>query len=96
MSREVRLLDHFPNLHISVTGVVCEPQYCGAVTTEFLKQMVATRSSWASLYVVPENMYGALLSKQSRIPFSHSLMIPWMAEKVLGIARDGSRKAYDI
>ncbi len=58
--------------------------------------MVATRSSWTRLYVVPENMYGALLSKQSRIPFSHSLMIPWMAEKVLGIARDGSRKAYDI
>lgn len=56
-------------------------------------------------------MYGALLSKQSGVPFSHSLMIPWMAEfvvgtidegkaaeKVLGVARDGSSmsKVYYI
>ncbi len=43
--------------------------------------------------------------QQSKDPFLHSLMIPWMAEfvvpgqeaeKVLGVARDGSRKAYGI
>lgn len=40
-------------------------------------------------YMVPANVYGALEPNQSRLPFSHLLMIPWMAEFMVGIMGEG-------
>ncbi|KAK0438372.1 hypothetical protein EV421DRAFT_2010654 [Armillaria borealis] len=90
----LRLLEYFPNLHISVTGVVC---YASKLNTaELLKQMSATDNN-------------ALEPKQSRLPFSHSLMIPWTAEfvadvmgdgwdteRVLDVAREGAKRVYGV
>ncbi len=39
--------------------------------------------------MVPANVYSVLEPKQSRLPFSHSLMIPWTAEFVAGVLGDG-------
>ncbi|KAG7440226.1 uncharacterized protein BT62DRAFT_1012875 [Guyanagaster necrorhizus] len=105
----LRLLDHFPNLHIGMTGVVCYAS--NSNTAELLKQMAATDNKRILLetgapFMVPANVYGALEPKQSRLPFSHSLMIPWTAEfaadvmgegwgwdkeRVLNVSREGAR-----
>ncbi len=37
----------------------------------------------------PANVYAALEPKQSRLPFSHSLMIPWRAEFMAGVMGEG-------
>ncbi|PBK93077.1 hypothetical protein ARMGADRAFT_1046115 [Armillaria gallica] len=71
------LLDYFSNLHIGVTGVVCYATNLN--TAELLKQMSANDN----------NVYDALEPKQSRLPFLHLLIIPWMAEFVAGIMGDG-------
>ncbi|KAK0199546.1 hypothetical protein DFS33DRAFT_1388510 [Desarmillaria ectypa] len=108
----LRLLESFPNLHIGVTGVVC---YASNINTaELLKQMTATDNKRFLLetdapYMVPANVYDALEPRQSRLPFSHSLMIPWTAEfaagimgngwdtvRVLDIAREGARNVYGV
>ncbi|PBK59227.1 Metallo-dependent hydrolase [Armillaria solidipes] len=88
----LRLLEYFLNLHIGVTGVVCYASNLN--TAELLKQMSATNNKRILLetdvpYMVPANVYGALEPKQSRLPFSHLLMIPWIAEFVVGVMGDG-------
>lgn len=60
-------------------------------------------------YMVPANVYDALEPKQSRLLFSHSLMIPWTAEfvagimgegwdteRVLDVAREGAKRVYGV
>ncbi|SJL11823.1 uncharacterized protein ARMOST_15234 [Armillaria ostoyae] len=108
----LRLLEYFPNLHIGVTGVVCYATNLN--TAELLKQMSANDNKRILLetdapYMVPANVYGALEPKQSRLPFSHSLMIPWTAEfvagvmgegwgteRVLDVAREGAKRVYGM
>ncbi|KAK0462579.1 Metallo-dependent hydrolase [Desarmillaria tabescens] len=108
----LRLLEYFPNLHIGVTGVVCYASNLN--TSDLLKQMAASGNKRILLetdapYMVPANVYGALEPKQSRLPFSHSLMIPWTAEfvaevmgegwdaeRVLNVAREGARRVYGV
>ncbi|PBK82694.1 Metallo-dependent hydrolase [Armillaria gallica] len=108
----LRLLEYFPNLHIGVTGVVCYATNLN--TAELFKQMSATDNTRILLetdapYMVPANVYDALEPKQSRLPFSHSLMIPWMAEfiagvmgagwgteRVLDVAREGAKRVYSV
>ncbi len=63
-------------------------------TAELLKQMSANDNERILLetdapYMVPANVYDTLEPKQSRLPFSHSLIIPWTAEFVAGVMGDG-------
>ncbi|KAK0239609.1 hypothetical protein EDD85DRAFT_920113 [Armillaria nabsnona] len=96
----LRLLDYFPNLHIGVTGVVYYAMNLN--TAELLKQMLASDNKRILLEtdapcMVPANVYDALEPKQSRLPFSHSLIIPWTAEfRALDVGREGAKKVYGV
>ncbi|KAG7440080.1 uncharacterized protein BT62DRAFT_1081164 [Guyanagaster necrorhizus] len=73
----LRLLDHFPNLHIGVTDVVCyasnlnAPQAGGSH-----RQQANPAGDRRAVYGLSERV-GVLEPKQSRLSFSHSPMIPW-------------------
>ncbi|KAK0217814.1 Metallo-dependent hydrolase [Armillaria fumosa] len=114
----LRLLSHFPNLHIGITGVVTFSTNLN--TADLLRQMVRSRDTFRIVletdapYMVPSNVYPALLAdpaftKQTRLPLSHSLMIPftaryvasvlggaWDAKGVLTAGREGARRVYGV
>ncbi|KAF8835224.1 Metallo-dependent hydrolase [Paxillus ammoniavirescens] len=88
-----RLLDHFPNLHIGITGVI---SYSTNVNTSALvRQMVASPGGPRILletdapYMIPANLYASLPEVKGRLPLCHTAMIPWVADFTAGAVGDG-------
>ncbi|PFH45612.1 hypothetical protein AMATHDRAFT_8907 [Amanita thiersii Skay4041] len=85
-----RLLDHFPNLYIGITGVISYSTNTDTATV--VKQMVSSSSSLRILletdapYMVPANLYDSLPPLRSKLPLCHTAMIPWTAEFVADVA----------
>jgi len=88
-----RLLDHFPNLYIGVTGVITFSS--NENTSNLVRQMFAQSPAPRIIletdapYMVPANIYGSLPTIKGRLPLSHTAMIPWTAEFVATIAGEG-------
>ena len=87
-----RLLDHFSNLYIGITGVVT---YSTNLNTSSLLRLMSISSSSSRLrilletdapYMVPSNIYPALTAVDApfkgQLPLCHTAMIPWTAEFV--------------
>ncbi|KIJ19643.1 hypothetical protein PAXINDRAFT_166738 [Paxillus involutus ATCC 200175] len=88
-----RLLDHFPNLHIGITGVI---SYSTNVNTSALvRKMVASPGGPRILletdapYMIPANLYASLPEVRGRLPLCHTAMIPWVADFTAGVVGDG-------
>ncbi|KAF5368274.1 hypothetical protein D9615_010374 [Tricholomella constricta] len=94
-----RLLDHFPNLYIGITGVITYTT--NQDTSTVIRDMVARSSSpdaplrilleTDAPYMVPANLYthDALKDMKGKLPVCHSAMVPWTAQFVAGVAGDG-------
>jgi len=88
-----RLLDHFPNLYIGITGVITFSS--NENTSELVRRMFAESPSPRIIletdapYMVPANIYASLPTIRGRLPLCHTAMIPWTAEAVATIAGEG-------
>ncbi|TFL03775.1 Metallo-dependent hydrolase [Pterulicium gracile] len=96
-----RLLEHFPNLYIGVTGVITYSTNLNTSAT--LKNMIPSPPSPDSPspnprilletdgpYMVPANLYASPHMKDvSRLPLCHTGMIPWTAEFAAGVFGEG-------
>ncbi|EIM84685.1 uncharacterized protein STEHIDRAFT_60549 [Stereum hirsutum FP-91666 SS1] len=85
-----RLLDHFPNLYVGITGVIT---YSTNLNTAALVRQLTSQDPNPRLiletdapYMIPSNLYGSLKGVKGRLPLSHTAMIPWTAEFVAGVA----------
>ncbi|KZV70930.1 hydrolase [Peniophora sp. CONT] len=81
-----RLLDHFPNLFIGITGVIT---YSSNLNTVALVRQLAQKTEPPRIiletdapYMVPSNLYDALPGLKGRLPLCHTAMIPWTAQFV--------------
>ncbi|KAH9840197.1 uncharacterized protein C8Q71DRAFT_746277 [Rhodofomes roseus] len=89
-----RMLDHFPNLYIGITGVITYSSNLN--TANVIRHLAASSSSRLRIlletdapFMVPSNLYDtALKGVKGRLPLSHSAMIPWTAEFVAGVANE--------
>ncbi|KAI9566635.1 hypothetical protein HD554DRAFT_2115274 [Boletus coccyginus] len=92
-----RLLAHFPNLFIGITGVV---SYSTNPNTATLVRQMATASPGAgpgprilletdAPFMVPSNIYASLPELKGRLPLCHTAMIPWVAEFTAGVVGAG-------
>ncbi|TFY57202.1 hypothetical protein EVJ58_g7168 [Rhodofomes roseus] len=89
-----RMLDHFPNLYIGITGVITYSSNMN--TANVIRHLTASPSSRLRIlletdapFMVPSNLYDtALKGVKGRLPLSHSAMIPWTAEYVAGVANE--------
>ncbi|TFY83925.1 hypothetical protein EWM64_g99 [Hericium alpestre] len=88
-----RLLDHFPNLYIGITGVIT---YSTNLNTPALVRELAAQPNAPRIvletdapYMIPSNLYASLTSFKGRLPLCHTGMIPWTAEFVAGAAGEG-------
>ncbi|KAI0295606.1 hypothetical protein B0F90DRAFT_1820437 [Multifurca ochricompacta] len=85
-----RLLNHFPNLYIGITGVITFSSNDN--TSNITHQMFAQSSSPRIIletdapYMIPANIYASLPAIKGRLPLCHTAMIPWTAEFVAGVA----------
>jgi len=89
-----RMLDHFPNLFIGITGVITYSTNLNTSAT--IRQMLTSPSSPNALriiletdapYMVPSNLNDSVPAmKNKRVPLSHSAMIPWTADFVAQVA----------
>ncbi|CAL1707858.1 unnamed protein product [Somion occarium] len=91
-----RMLTHFPNLYIGVTGVITYATNLN--TSGVVRQMVPPASSSIALdgqlrilletdapFMTPSNLSPSLINpalKNKRFPLCHTAMIPWTAEFV--------------
>ncbi|EAU83670.1 hydrolase [Coprinopsis cinerea okayama7 len=93
-----RLLDHFPNLYIGITGVISYST--NANTSQVIRNMISAQTETSNKlrilletdapYMVPANLYeSAPALKGKRLPLCHTAMIPWVAEFVAGVAGEG-------
>ncbi|EDR07064.1 uncharacterized protein LACBIDRAFT_299432 [Laccaria bicolor S238N-H82] len=92
-----RLLAHFPNLYIGITGVITYSsntntsavisQMSSASPSEPLRILLETDAP----FMTPGNLYASLPAslKGKKLPLSHTAMIPWTAEFVAGVAGEG-------
>ncbi|KAF8151344.1 hypothetical protein B0H34DRAFT_801104 [Crassisporium funariophilum] len=88
-----RLLDHFPNLYIGITGVIT---YATNVDTSTVIREMSTAEPDKPLrivletdapYMVPANLYDSLPEiKGKQLPICHTAMVPWTAAFISGIA----------
>jgi TatD DNase family protein len=90
-----RLLDHFPNLYIGITGVITyttNPNTAAVVRA--LASSPSSTSAHAGLrilletdapYMIPSTLY-ADLPGPGKLPLSHAGMIPWTAACVAEVA----------
>ncbi|THH29443.1 hypothetical protein EUX98_g4738 [Antrodiella citrinella] len=99
-----RMLDHFPNLHIGITGVIT---YTTNLTTSaVIRQMTFSSSASPTHpsprilletdapFMTPSNLYNTLPAlKNRRLPLSLTSMIPWTAEFVARVANEGRSAA---
>ncbi|KZW03309.1 Metallo-dependent hydrolase [Exidia glandulosa HHB12029] len=96
-----RLLDHFPNLYIGITGVVTYTSNLN--TSEILRRLAKSATSSETgkplrilletdaPYMTPSNIYPSLPelgAKNPRLPLCHPGMIPWTAEFVSNVVKD--------
>lgn len=88
-----RLLDHFPNLHIGVTGVI---SYSTNLNTSATVRHMASRPEGPRFlletdapYMVPANIYDSLSDVKGRLPLCHTAMIPWVADFAAASGVDG-------
>ncbi|KIJ43146.1 hypothetical protein M422DRAFT_253649 [Sphaerobolus stellatus SS14] len=90
----LRLLEHFPNLYFGITGVIT---YSTNLNTSALVKHLASPTSAFPMrilletdapYMVPSNVYRDLdgLKQGSKLPISHTGMIPWTADWVAKVA----------
>jgi len=106
-----RLLDHFPNLFIGITGVITYSTNLN--TSAVIRSFVSSPSPGPmrivletdAPYMVPGNIYKSLaeLRNGSRLPLCHTAMIPWTAEFVANEANsatgndsDDTSSKYDV
>ncbi|KAG8758741.1 hypothetical protein FRC14_007456 [Serendipita sp. 396] len=107
-----RLLSHFPNLCIGITGVITYSTNLN--TSEVIRRMMATGGGTAltdgsplrilletdAPYMVPSNIYESLAltsgGKNPRLAFSHSGMIAWTAGFVADIANGASSSSTSL
>ncbi|KAJ8089485.1 hypothetical protein PM082_014737 [Marasmius tenuissimus] len=95
-----RLLSHFPNLYISITGVITFTTNLN--TAQVIRHMNPQPSTPSDLrilletdtpYMVPANIYASLTSLSgNRLPLSHSAMIPWTADFVSRVLKEKERE----
>jgi len=87
-----RMLDHYPNLYIGVTGVIT---YSSNVNTSNVIRSMASKPDPLRIvletdapYMVPANIYDTLrpAGLKGKLPLSHTAMIPWTADFVAGVA----------
>ncbi|EJC99451.1 Metallo-dependent hydrolase [Fomitiporia mediterranea MF3/22] len=95
-----RLLDHYPNLHIGITGVITYSTNTN--TSDVIRNLVRSNDDSTSSgplrilletdapYMVPNNIYKAFpeLKSGTRFPICHTAMIPWTADFVAGVASE--------
>ncbi|KAK2460491.1 hypothetical protein APHAL10511_007497 [Amanita phalloides] len=93
-----RLLDHFPNLYIGITGVISYStnKDTSIVVRQLAEAIAASTDGHSNLrilletdapYMVPATIYDSLPPlKGARLPLCHSAMIPWTAEFVASVA----------
>ncbi|KAI0718972.1 hypothetical protein C8T65DRAFT_637607 [Cerioporus squamosus] len=92
-----RMLEHFPNLYIGITGVITYATNLN--TSEVIRRMAALSDSDPDAplriiletdapFMTPSNIYGALKDCKGRLPLSHSAMIPWTAEWTANVANE--------
>ncbi|OJA11828.1 hypothetical protein AZE42_11403 [Rhizopogon vesiculosus] len=88
-----RLLQHFRNLYIGITGVITYSTNLN--TSDLVKQMVASDIGLRILletdapFMVPSNLYNSIPEiRGSRLPLCHTAMIPWVAEYTAGKVGD--------
>lgn len=86
-----RLLDHFENLYIGITGVITFSS--NENTSNIVRRMFAESPAAPRIvletdapYMVPANIYGSLSTMKGRLPLCHTAMIPWTAEFVAEVA----------
>ncbi|KAG6824322.1 hypothetical protein H0H93_002202, partial [Arthromyces matolae] len=86
-----RLLDHFPNLRIGITGVITFAT--NANTSAVIQNMVSQSSGPLRIlletdapYMVPANLYESLEGMKGKLPLCHTAMVPWTAEFVAKVA----------
>ncbi|EJF65163.1 hypothetical protein DICSQDRAFT_132695 [Dichomitus squalens LYAD-421 SS1] len=92
-----RMLEHFPNLYIGITGVITYSTNVN--TSEVIRRMAASSGAETPLrilletdapFMTPSNIYDSLKGLKGRLPHSHSAMIPWTAEFVAGVADEAA------
>ncbi|KAF9067219.1 hydrolase [Rhodocollybia butyracea] len=99
-----RLLDHFPNLCIGITGVVTFASNYD--TSTLIRRMAAPSASPSASplrilletdapYMVPSNIYPSMYSmpngnelRGKRLPLSHTAMIPWTSDFVAKLVNE--------
>ncbi|GLB38852.1 putative tatD related DNase [Lyophyllum shimeji] len=99
-----RLLAHFPNLYIGITGVITYTT--NPNTSGVIRNLVSSPSSRGPTsepqsqphlrilletdapYMVPANLYDSLLEMKGKLPLCHSAMVPWTAAFVARVARE--------
>ncbi|EGO23256.1 hypothetical protein SERLADRAFT_349889 [Serpula lacrymans var. lacrymans S7.9] len=85
-----RLLEHFPNLHIGVTGVITYSTNLN--TSALVRQMSGQPNTLRILletdapFMIPSNLYPSLSAVKGRLPLCHTAMIPWVAEYAANVA----------
>ncbi|KAF8575864.1 Metallo-dependent hydrolase [Ramaria rubella] len=93
----LRLIHHFPNLYIGITGVIT---YTTNLNTSNIIRALVTEPALSlrilletdAPYMIPANLYRDLpdLPAGKRLPISHTGMIPWTAEYVAKVASDAA------
>lgn len=97
-----RLLDHFTNLYIGITGVI---SYATNLNTAVLvRHMAASAAGSDGLrilletdapFMVPSNIYESLPELKGRLPLCHTAMIPWVADFTAGVV-GGTSQGVDV
>ncbi|KAH6897718.1 hydrolase [Coprinopsis sp. MPI-PUGE-AT-0042] len=93
-----RLLDHFPNLYIGITGVISYATNFN--TSNVIWNMVGlplVESATLRIvletdgpYMVPANLYESIPAiKGKKLPLCHTAMIPWTAQFIANVAGEG-------
>ncbi|KAF7796211.1 hypothetical protein EIP86_007385 [Pleurotus ostreatoroseus] len=104
-----RMLAHFPNLYIGITGVITYATNLNtsAVIRDMIKSAGDVPAPDSSLrivletdapFMVPGNIYNSLPEvKGKRLPLCHTAMLPWTAEFVARVANDaGNSSDWDV
>jgi len=88
-----KLLEHFPNLYIGVTGVVTYSSNTN--TSTVVREMVSAEPDKPlrilletdAPYMVPANLYESIPEiRGKKLPVCHTAMIPWTAAFVANVA----------
>ncbi|KAF9444806.1 hypothetical protein P691DRAFT_777998 [Macrolepiota fuliginosa MF-IS2] len=97
-----RLLEHFPNLYIGITGVITyttNPNTSAVIShlsktypSKPLRILLETDAP----YMVPANLYNSIPElKGKKLPLCHTAMIPWTAEFVAQTVREAGGTLED-